>query len=88
MLVPCPFIIQLYNLVHARLYKRESRYTLAERTRSPSIPIRRETLILVYTAIIARDVCSPKGYIKGVGYTYSRGKAGRPLQHLERRERD
>jgi hypothetical protein len=37
---------------------------------------------------IARDVYSPKGYIKGIGYAGSSSNIGRPLEPLERRGRD
>ena len=37
---------------------------------------------------MARDVCSPKDRTKGIGHTSSNGKAGRPLEPLERRDRD
>jgi len=37
---------------------------------------------------MARDVYSPEGYIKGIGYTGSSSNVGRPLEPLERRGRD
>jgi len=43
---------------------------------------------LVYLVTIARDICSPEGYIKGIGYAGSSSNAGRPLEPLERRRRD
>jgi len=43
---------------------------------------------LVYLVTIARDICFPEGYIKGIGYTGSSSNIGRPLEPLEKRGRD
>jgi hypothetical protein len=37
---------------------------------------------------MARDVYSPEGYMKGIGYTGGSGNTRRPLEPLERRGRD
>jgi hypothetical protein len=37
---------------------------------------------------MARDIYSPEGYIKGIGYAGSSSNIRRPLEPLERRGRD
>jgi hypothetical protein len=43
---------------------------------------------LACLATTARDIYSPKGYIKGIGYTNSSSRVGGPLEPLERYRRN
>ena len=54
-----------------------------EGIRPPGILIGREAKILARSAITARDIRSPKGYKKSIGYTNSSSRAGRPPEPLE-----